>query len=334
MNAFFGSVRGRLTLHSLLVTAPVVAGLLIALYFGALSAFEAQDRTELEEETETALALLSARPELPPSSALAPLLNEADGVSDSHLWLGRADAPLLAKPAGSRLQPLPEGVRWRDLKLNEIVIGEGRDAQGQRQRVASVRLPSTAGGELHLQIARLLKPPAQQRLHWRLGLAAVFLLLVALSTLITWVMTGRTLRPVMRMIVAAENYDPGRNRLPVSAAGDDEFAALALSLNRILARLEDATLQSRRFSADAAHELRTPLAGLRVMLEVAQSRPRSPKEMAQLFGDALDELTRIDRRLDALLRLARIEAGERPAAGPQIAIAAWCAERLQPWRRE
>ena len=119
MNAFLGSVRGRLTLHSLLVTAPVVAGLLIALYFGALSAFEAQDRTVVREEAESAMQLLAARPDLAPEAALAPLLNEVEGREEQHLWLGQGGTPLLARPAGFAPQALPPERRWPDPRAEE-----------------------------------------------------------------------------------------------------------------------------------------------------------------------------------------------------------------------
>jgi signal transduction histidine kinase len=97
-------------------------------------------------------------------------------------------------------------------------------------------------------------------------------------------------------------------RLPVSDAGD-EVDDLSLALNRMLVRIDAGIAGQRQFAADASHELRTPLTAVRSVLEVARRRPRSSEEWEHTADQALGELVRMSALIDALLQLARADAG-------------------------
>jgi two-component system heavy metal sensor histidine kinase CusS len=84
-----------------------------------------------------------------------------------------------------------------------------------------------------------------------------------------------------------------------------EVKALADTFNPMLARLEDAFARLDRFTADIAHELRTPVNALRVGAEVALQRPRTPDEYRDVLGSCLEECGRLSRLIDSLLFLAR-----------------------------
>jgi heavy metal sensor kinase len=90
---------------------------------------------------------------------------------------------------------------------------------------------------------------------------------------------------------------------------DDELDRLAKTLNDMLARLEEAFLQVRQFSADASHELQTPLTILKGELEVALRSPRSPEEYRQVLTSGLEEIDRIIRLVEGLLLLSRADSG-------------------------
>lgn len=123
---------------------------------------------------------------------------------------------------------------------------------------------------------------------------------------IAWRVIGSALRPVEALRRGAERIgdaaDPGE-RLPVPQTRD-EVEALATTLNGMLARLSDASTRQRAFVADAAHELRSPLATMRTQLEVAQRLG----EDDGLAADLLPEVERLGRIVDDLLVLARAGA--------------------------
>ena len=121
------------------------------------------------------------------------------------------------------------------------------------------------------------------------------------------------------MRAAAAGLDPGR-RLPVPPA-DDELRALALALNEVLARRDDAVTRLERFTGDAAHELRSPLAALRAQADVAVAHPEA-EPAADTWRSVADEAARLSDLLTDLLALARADAGERSRARPVDLVAA------------
>jgi signal transduction histidine kinase len=98
-------------------------------------------------------------------------------------------------------------------------------------------------------------------------------------------------------------------------AASDELRSLAGALNALLARRDEATDRLRRFTGDAAHELRSPVASIRVQAEVAVANP-DPELSHEVLGEVVRESERLSTLVDGLLTLARSDAGELPAAAP------------------
>ncbi|MBA3311068.1 MAG: ATP-binding protein [Actinomycetota bacterium] len=147
-----------------------------------------------------------------------------------------------------------------------------------------------------------------------LGVPAVIALLAG----ITWVLVGRALRPVeaLRRQAADLSGSALDQRLQVPPSRD-ELARLAQTFNDLLNRVESATQRQRRFVADAAHEIRSPLAALRAQLEVAQLEvtqlvvtQRHPEQAGwrDVLPTLIDDAARLSRLVDDLLRLARLDA--------------------------
>ncbi len=91
---------------------------------------------------------------------------------------------------------------------------------------------------------------------------------------------------------------------------------LVTALNEMLDRIERSFESQRRFTADASHEMRSPLSRLRNELEVALRRPRAASEYEQTLRSALEEVERLSRLTEELLTLARLDAGEA-TEGPE-----------------
>lgn len=158
------------------------------------------------------------------------------------------------------------------------------------------------------------------------GALAVAAVLAALAMgAAGWVAAHFALRPVARMRVAATAL-PAGDRLPLPAA-HDELRALTEALNDLLARRDAAAERLRRFTGDAAHELRSPVAAIRAQVEVAVTHP-DPELAGDTLADIAIEAQRLSALLDDLLALARADAGERlPAEQVDLAEAARDAAR-------
>ncbi|MCW2541964.1 MAG: hypothetical protein JWN95_3689 [Frankiales bacterium] len=144
-------------------------------------------------------------------------------------------------------------------------------------------------------------------------------LAVAVMAALTWWIVGLTLRPVTALQRGAAELSAARLsrvRLPLPTA-QDEIYSLATTLNTMLDRLDVATSRQRRFVGDAAHELRSPIASLRLQLEIA-GRVSESQELRELTSDALIDVERLSHLIDDLLALAR--ADERGAISSRAPV--------------
>jgi two-component system, OmpR family, sensor histidine kinase QseC len=147
------------------------------------------------------------------------------------------------------------------------------------------------------------------------AVALPLLFALVLLTVLIAVVTERAFRPVRR--IAADLAGRGADDVsPVNtAAMPVETHALGVALNGLLGRHAEVLARERRFTADAAHELRTPLAALRVQAQVA-ARTTTPAETRRALEKLQANIDRITHLMGQLLSLARLEPGASLAAGP------------------
>jgi two-component system heavy metal sensor histidine kinase CusS len=121
----------------------------------------------------------------------------------------------------------------------------------------------------------------------------------------------RGLRPLQAMTESLQRVGPSRLHERVTP-GDwpRELQPVAIAFDEMLDRLEDSFTRLSQFSADLAHELRTPLANIRGEAEVALTRLRSPNEYQAVIESSVAECARLGGIIDNLLFLARAEAAE------------------------
>jgi two-component system heavy metal sensor histidine kinase CusS len=204
---------------------------------------------------------------------------------------------------GTASFPIAEGVAaspaFRDVALDS----------GGRWRVVSVQVQGPTD-VLTVQVARSLEPFD----HESRELLLTFLLLGPLTLLVAvgggYFLARRALAPVEQITSTANQITAERlhQRIEVPNA-DDELGGLADTLNRMIGRLEKSFAEMQRFTADAAHELRTPLAVIRNEAEVALRAQRTPEEYSRALENLLEEANRLGNVADQLLFLCRQDAG-------------------------
>ncbi len=188
---------------------------------------------------------------------------------------------------------------------HRLTVSGDRASVDDPIRVVGVSVTVRAGDRTVLVGTDLGRVFDSSRLLQRALLFGGPLIIIAMAAL-TWWLVGLTLRPVSALRRGAAELSASgleRNRLPVPDA-EDEIHSLALTLNHMLDRLDTSTTKQRRFVGDAAHELRSPIASLRLQLEVAQRLDQS-EAMRELTEDALIDVDRLAHLIDDLLALAR-----------------------------
>jgi len=135
---------------------------------------------------------------------------------------------------------------------------------------------------------------------------------VCLSLISGHLIARRSLSPIRTLTTTAERINAMQlaERVPTTG-GDDELDQLAKTINRMLERIERHVIQMQQFTADASHELRSPLAALRGSAEVALTRSRSAEELREVIEDSLEHYDRLARITEDLLLLARADAGHQ-----------------------
>ncbi|MDR3636207.1 MAG: ATP-binding protein [Isosphaeraceae bacterium] len=136
-------------------------------------------------------------------------------------------------------------------------------------------------------------------------------------------LSRQALRPVARSIAAARRLDPAdlSARLALTGGGD-ELDQLAATVNDLLDRLAAFHTQLKNFTADASHELRSPLAAMRAAIEVALQQPRDAREYQQILGSLSEQCDRLTELVNGLLFLARADAGQIELKGTRVDVSA------------
>jgi heavy metal sensor kinase len=146
-----------------------------------------------------------------------------------------------------------------------------------------------------------------------------------------YLLARTALAPVDRMAAAADQITATKldQRLEVPNP-DDELGRLARTLNGMIARLERSFGEIRRFTADAAHELRTPLAVMRNAAEVVLRAPRDPEQYRRVLEEMLEEIARLTGLAEQLLFLCRGDAGLVPSVRRPVRLGEVIAEVAEP----
>lgn len=314
------SLRARLTaLASLVLAAALVVGVL------ALSAVVSGGRVAALDDIARERALLVAR--LAASDQVPDVLPVSEPGEVAQL-LGPAGEVLASSATASRTLPVLPADELSALRAEAVAAGDVRVAGTERSAydaAARVAVAPVAGtdGETAVATVPLREVEGVVRA-LRVSLAVVVPLLTLVVAGVTWTVLGRALSPVedLRRGAEAVARSGGPGVLPVPRT-DDELGALARTLNAMLDSLQTAAARQRSFVADAAHELRSPVAALRASIEVARLHPAAyPAD--ELAAELEGEVLRLQALVDDLLVLARL--GARPVDDEDLDLGALARE--------
>jgi heavy metal sensor kinase len=178
--------------------------------------------------------------------------------------------------------------------------------------VRILTMPVIEGGRVVslVQVGMSLEMSSRTQRRFLLTMAVLLPFGLLLSAGGGWLLAHRALKPVDRMAETARRISAEHLAARLEDTGaNDELSRLAHTLNAMLERLDASFHQIRQFSADASHELQTPLTILRGEIEVALRTLRDPDEYQRVLKSALEEIDRLTRLVEGLLLLARADAG-------------------------
>lgn len=299
------SLTARLSLLFMLAVTAVLV--LAGLSFNHLSQqhFLQLDRQTLAEKLSATRNILGQLDDLQQFDRLRPQLRTLLGAHRdiTALILDAAGQPLFAEPG-----PLPVPAALANSTSTEVWQWQHHDHYF-RGLSAAVTVPAD---NAPLRVILLLD--STPHMHFFSAVQRWFWMALVLSALFSaglgWLVARRGLLPLRQVTAVAASISAAslQERIPLAAV-PLELQQLAASFNAMLARLDDAFMRLSNFSADIAHELRTPLSNLMTQTEVVLAQPRDSEAYQETLYANLDDCKRMARMIDDMLFLAKADNG-------------------------
>ncbi len=304
------TLRARLTLWNTAVTLLMTGVALAAVWFGARAAlYREADAVLRGNAREVAIAIADLSPNI--DAIIGEMRRKAAGHEERG-WFTQ-----LLTANGKTL--------WKSNRCPGVVADNPPTASDRQEHIVQV------GPYRYVRVA--IAPPGEPFLHVRIGMSTAFLdssigalmgllipvgvALLLLTPLAGYWLAVQATRPVANILKTAERMRPTRlgDRLAVTGS-HDELDRLSVTINTLLDQVADHVDRQERFVADAAHELRGPLAAIQSSLEVAASQDRSIDEQRETLADVLDAARYLSKLANDLLLLAEASdtAPPRPLA--------------------
>jgi len=316
--ALVGSVRVRLTF----AVSVIFAGALTLASVGLVRQVENALVNDVQVRNDTvaqalAKVLAAGNPDVLATADPSQLASGLSGSYDADMLReGLNEAVVYASGPGSATVSQSSNIFDR---IRQVITGEAiplfskalpSRIDDKDYVVSKVKVP-TPQGEMVLSVASSLEPIKRtvDRVQGALFFAVPSL--VGAVAILAWMMTGRALRPVSAITSRAQAITSTTldQRVPEPPT-EDEIGQLARTVNAMLDRLESASERQKRFVSDASHELRSPVASIRLQVETALMHPEQA-DWEEVGRTVLAEDQRLSGLVDNLLALARIEEGQR-----------------------
>jgi two-component system, OmpR family, heavy metal sensor histidine kinase CusS len=295
----------RLTLMFMLAVTVVLVVAGVSFYVLSQHHFQMLDEQALSEKLESTRHILSISAARDARDEQAPQLRALLGAhQDLSAEILSSDGTVLfsddkATGIPARFRQATPGViwAWRDESHDFRGVTSQLSIEGEATPV-TVMLMLDVTSHAHFL----------ETLQWWFGIGLIISALVSAG--LGWLVAKSGLRPVGQITQVATSISARslRERIPLEPV-PLELQALILSFNAMLARLEDAFVRLSNFSADIAHELRTPVSNLLTHTEVVLTKKRDPNAYEENLYSNLEELKRMSRMIDDMLFLAKADNG-------------------------
>jgi len=211
------------------------------------------------------------------------------------------NVPLASFPIPAELSMTPTaGVKWKDNHGKAFLLKTVWIDDGSREK-------------RRYKVQMALDVTSQETLldNYRRMMAIELILGIVISAVICVIVTRRGMRPLQEITETTQRISARRLHERIAASQwPKELTPLAAAFDEMLDRLENSFSRLSRFSADLAHELRTPINGLMGTADVILSKERTPEEYRQVIESSLEEYNRLSRMIERLLFLARATNNE------------------------
>ena len=305
------------TLAFRLMAGYALAGLFLvfvataSLYFVLVSELEKSTDLFLADKVHVLRTMLRERPD-----DLDALREEVELESAARRYeqfyirlLDERNAPVLMTPGMADQLDLDQLSSQTQSRPDRTVRMKGRDGRAFRTASASAPVGSLATQTDTIQIAIDVSQKEELLARYRFWFWAILLATFAIFPLVGYRIARHGIRPVEEMATTARHISSTNLRERILPEGYPlELASLASTFNQMLDGLEESFERISRFSADIAHDLRTPVNNIRGEAEVALARARSADEYRDVIESCLEEAVRLSDLIGDLLFLARAES--------------------------
>lgn len=306
------SIAWRLALAFAVVCALVLSAIGVFLYRSLDSEIAYRDDLALLGRLEQVRALLADSDSLGALQARPRLYQNMLGNLDSLLLVRRADGSnvIAINPRQRELPPLNAIAREQTPQRRDVLTWQAPD--GAELALLSGEAQGPNGEPLTVIAGKVLTEREQMLASYRLRLYLAVGLGALLAFALGLVLLRRGLQPLRQLSAAVRGIDLRSldQRLPASGT-PAELLEPVQAINGMLARLDDSVQRLSQFSADLAHEIRTPLHTLLASNGQALNHPRSTAEYQELLASNMEEFERLKRMAENLMFLARAEQAER-----------------------
>jgi signal transduction histidine kinase len=191
-----------------------------------------------------------------------------------------------------------------------VALGGGfGEERASGMMIAAVPIPRNGGETAALRVAESSSSPDRASQQQMLLLTGFAVLVILLTVTLGWIVANRVIRPLTRLREAANAIGSGAVDASIPHTGLAEVDDLARALTSSAKQVRSTMDRERRFSSDASHQLRTPLAAMRVVIESELAVPRADRDLA--LHEVLGAVGRLEQTVTGLLDLTRGTASDR-----------------------